>query len=203
MKAIVLLSGGIDSTVALAEAIHNGRECRALTFNYGQANWIHELDAASAVARHYDTPLAQCHIDGHFWRGSSFLTGGSSDPLQSYVPARNLLLLAHGIAAAEAWGAEEVWFGANADDSGYYPDCRAEFVEAVNVVAARGTKASVRIVAPHVERTKVDVVRVGLALGVPLELTTSCADASKHCGKCRGCILADEAYRAIEAEAAE
>lgn len=193
MKAIVLLSGGVDSTTALFEAQSMGRECAALCFNYGQSNWLNEWTCAERIARERGVDLSQCHIDGHFWRGTSFLTGGSANPLESYVPARNLLLLAHGVAMAEAQAAEEVWFGANADDAGFYPDCRWQFVEAVNVAAARGTKHSVRIVAPHVERTKRQIVARARELGVNIDATTSCASGSMYCGKCRGCVLRDEA----------
>ena len=193
MKSIVLLSGGIDSTTALFEAQSMGRECVALCFNYGQANWLNEWTCAERIARERKVGLSQCHIDGLFWRGTSFLTGGSSNPLESYVPARNLLMLAHGIAMAEAQGAEEVWFGANADDAGFYPDCQQRFVEAVNYAAAKGTKRTVRIVAPHIWRTKREIVAVARKLGVDLDATTSCADNAMHCGKCRGCVLRDEA----------
>jgi 7-cyano-7-deazaguanine synthase len=198
MKSIILLSGGIDSTVCLAEAHAMQRECECMCFNYRQANWIGELNAASAVARHYGAEIDIVQIDGFFWRGTSYLTGGGTDPLVSYVPARNLLLLSHGIACAEARGAEEVWFGANLDDAGFYPDCRAEFIEAMNIVAARGTKKSVRIIAPHLERTKVGVVRMGRHLGAPLDITTSCASCNAPCGVCRGCELAESAYKALD-----
>jgi 7-cyano-7-deazaguanine synthase len=197
MKSIILLSGGIDSTVCLAEARDMGRECAALVFDYSQANWLNELEAASAVARHYGASIDQVHIDGFFWRGTSFLTGGSADPLVSYVPARNLLLLSHGIACAEARGAEEVWFGANLDDAGFYPDCRFQFVSAVNLVAALGTKSHVRVIAPHLERTKAEVIQRGHNLNAPLALTTSCAERSGRCGVCRGCVARREAYASL------
>ena len=197
MKSLILLSGGIDSTVALAEAAALGRTCSCLCFDYQQANWIGEWEAARSVAAFYRAPLAQCHIDGLFWRGTSFLTGCGGDPLQSYVPARNTLLIAHGVACAEAQGAEEVWFGANKDDHAFYPDCRPEFVEAISRVACLGTKSHVRVVAPHVERTKVEVVRRGLAIGAPLDRTTSCADSSGRCGVCRGCQLRRDAFAAL------
>jgi 7-cyano-7-deazaguanine synthase len=189
-KAIVLLSGGVDSTVALAEALAQGLDGSCLVFNYQQAAWIRELEAASAVANHYGIALSQCHIDGHFWRGASFLTGGSINPMESYVPARNLLLLAHGIAAAEAAGAGQVWFGANADDAEFYPDCRQTFVDALNAVS--GTKRPVRVVAPHLGRTKLGVLRLGVYLNAPLGITMSCASGT-GCGVCRGCRLDAEA----------
>jgi len=199
VKAIVLLSGGIDSTVALAEAVTSGRECSALVFNYQQHAWLHELDAAAAIARHYGIDIAQCHIDGHFWRGASYLTGGNSGPAQSYVPARNLLLLSHGIAAAESQGAREVWYGPNADDAPDYPDCTEAFVEAVRDAARTGTVAHVNVVAPHIARTKADVIARGLELGAPLHLTTSCA-GSGRCGVCKACVLRRKAYAELGLE---
>jgi 7-cyano-7-deazaguanine synthase len=198
MKAIILLSGGIDSTVCLAEARAMLRECECLIFNYGQANWIGEINAAGKVARHYGVEIDTVQIDRFFWRGASYLTGGGDDPLASYVPARNLLFLAHGIACAESRGADEVWFGANKDDAGFYPDCRQAFVDCMNGIGTLGTKRPVRIVAPHVERTKIGVIRLGRHLDAPLDFTTSCASEAAPCGKCRGCTAAEEAYRVLE-----
>jgi 7-cyano-7-deazaguanine synthase len=119
--------------------------------------------------------------------------------LQSYVPARNLLMLAHGVACAEAKGAGEVWFGPNADDHAFYPDCRPAFVAAMSAVATLGTKQSVEIIAPHVLRSKCEVVARGIELGAPLHLTTSCADHSGRCGVCRGCVARRAAFAELGA----
>lgn len=192
MRAIVLLSGGIDSTVALAEAIEVGRECSCMFFDYQQRAFINEWTASRAVASYYGRPVASCHIDGLFWAGTSFLTGGT-DCKQSIVPARNLLLLAHGIAAADARGAAEVWIGCNLDDAADYPDCTAPFVDAVSRAASYATSGVV-VRAPHLHRNKAEVIRRGLELCAPLHITTSCADVSGHCGVCKACVLRREAY---------
>ena len=193
MKAVVLLSGGIDSTVALAAALASGRECSALFLDYCQGSAFNEHAAAVAVANHYSVPIAKCTLDAFFWAHTAFLTGGG-DPNQSYVPARNLLLLAHGIAVAEAQGAGEVWFGANAEDHAEYPDCRPEFVSAMCHVGSTGTKAGVVVVAPHLHRSKIAVVAMGRQLEAPMDLTVSCHAPSGHCGKCPGCKLRAVAF---------
>lgn len=195
MRAIVLLSGGIDSTVALAEAIAAGRECSCLCFSYGQRAWINELESASAIARHYKTQFAQCHIDAFFWKGESFLTGGS-DVAHSVVPARNMLLIAHGVAAAEAQGASEVWIGCNLNDALDYPDCTGDFVRSMSQAASYAT-SGVTVAHPHALRSKADVIRRGLELDVPLHMTTSCADGSGRCGVCKACALRRQAYAEI------
>lgn len=198
MKAVILLSGGIDSTVALAEARGIGRSCECLICQYGQANWQGESWAAKRVAEYYGCALATLQIDGTPWKGKSFLTGGSSNPLESYVPARNVMLLAHAIAYAESWGAEEVWFGPNREDADFYPDCRRQFVAMMSSVAELGTKSKVRITAPHLERTKTEIIQRGIELQAPLWLTTSCADSSGRCGVCRGCMSRRKAFAAID-----
>lgn len=192
MNAIVLLSGGIDSLVALDEAIDCERHCTAMSFDYGQKN-RKELECARRIAERYSVELLTCKLDAWFWLGTSFLTGGSTNTLDSYVPSRNLLLISHAIAAAEARGAREVWFGGNRDDHAVYPDTRPEFLAAVNEVAKRGTKSEIHVIAPHASRTKTQVIRRGISLGVPFELTTSCADAG-DCGVCRGCVLTRDAF---------
>jgi 7-cyano-7-deazaguanine synthase len=206
--AIVLLSGGLDSATALAMSRAEGKVCHALSFRYGQRHEV-ELQAAARVA----TALgAASHrvltIDVAALRGSS-LTGDGEVPKgradqeishgipSTYVPARNTLFVAHALAVAEALSAQEVVLGINALDYSGYPDCRPEWLAAMQEVARLGTRAGVegrpiRLVAPLVHMNKADIVRAGVALGLDLGITHSCYDPKpdgRACGACDSCLL--------------
>lgn len=196
-KIVVLLSGGMDSATVLALALANGHECIAVTFDYGQANRS-ELHAAENIARESGVQHVLVRVQPDFWRGASPLTGGdtSTAHIHGYVPGRNTLFLSMGLAIAESSGASEVHFGANAEDADEYPDCRLGFVRAMSLVAALGLRHPVEIRAPLLTKTKREVVELGKSLGAMLEWTTSCAlDPNGHCGKCRGCLSREEAWR--------
>ena len=205
MKAVVLLSGGLDSATVLAMAKSDGRDCIALSFAYGQR---HEIELAAArrvakaagVAEHIVYPL-----DLRLF-GASALTSEISVPKDAvgapgipvtYVPARNTIFLAIALGLAEARGADEIWIGVNAVDYSGYPDCRPDFIEAFQQVIARGTKSGIERGQPHVrtpliELAKAQIIRRGVELGVDYSLTHSCYDPDREgraCGHCDSCIL--------------
>jgi len=209
MKAVVLLSGGLDSATVLAIARKEGRDCHALSFRYGQRHEV-ELDSAKRVASSlgvsnhlvFDIPLDK-------WGGSA-LTDTIEVPKDrdeasfsegipiTYVPARNTVFLALALAWSEVLEANEIWIGVNAMDYSGYPDCRPEFLQAFQEVARLGTKAGVEgksgltIRAPLQTMTKAEIISLGAGLGVDYGLTRSCYDppsADIHCGHCDSCLL--------------
>jgi 7-cyano-7-deazaguanine synthase len=215
-RAVVLLSGGLDSTTALAMAMAEGRQCHCLTVRYGQRH-DHEVVAARRAARALGAAAHEIlEIDlGRF--GGSALTEagievpkGSDDPGASgvpvtYVPARNTVLLSLALAWAEALSALEIWIGVSSVDYSGYPDCRPEFVEAFEGLAAVATAAAVergervRVRAPLLRLSKAETIRRGLELGVDYGATHSCYDPSADgaaCGRCDACILRRRAFEA-------
>src|SRR5438132_7397613 len=205
MKAVVLLSGGLDSATVLAIAKSEKRECLALSFAYGQRHEI-ELSAAQRVSQSMGVlEHVMYDLDLRVF-GESALTGDVNVPKDSvgapgipvtYVPARNTIFLAIALALAEARGAEEIWIGVNAIDYSGYPDCRTEFIEAFQQVILRGTRSGIergepRIVTPLIDLTKAEIIRRGLRLGVDYSLTHSCYDPDpegRACGHCDSCLL--------------
>jgi len=200
--AVVLLSGGLDSATVLAMARHEGRECRALSVDYGQRHRV-ELEAAARVAaalgavEHRVVPL-----DLRVFGGSALTDDAIAVPSQpssgipvTYVPARNTIFLALALAYAEVSDADVIFVGVNAVDYSGYPDCRPEFLSAFEKVANLATKRAVEgkpieIVAPIIGMTKADIVRRGIALGVDYSLTVSCYEpdaAGRACGRCDAC----------------
>lgn len=207
-KAVVLLSGGLDSSTAIAMAAEQGYELYALSFRYGQRH-ARELEAARAIGQHFG---ARDHkvsdIDLRLFGGSALTSDEIDVPLDrdenamgvgvpsTYVPARNLIFLSFATAYAEVVGADDIFLGINAIDYSGYPDCRPEFLEAFAKTANLATKAgtedgrTLRFHAPLVRMTKADIVREGTRLGVPWELTWSCyLGGEKACGKCDSCQL--------------
>ena len=210
MRAVILLSGGLDSATVLAIASREGRACHALSFVYGQR---HEVELAAArrvvgavgVEEHIVFP-----IDLRLFGGSA-LTGDEAVPKDAvdapgipvtYVPARNTIFLAVALGYAEARGAGEIWIGVNAVDFSGYPDCRPEFIDAFQRVIVTGTRSGVehgepRIVAPLMTMTKADIIRAGTAMGVDYSLTHSCYDpdaAGLACGHCDSCLLRSRGF---------
>ena len=203
MKAICLLSGGLDSTVTLAYALHRCFEVTALTINYGQRH-KRELDAAKAVAAHYKVPhiIMQFPLTGF----RSALTDESIpvpdrkpeeigyDIPETYVPARNIVFLSLAAGLAESVDASAVFIGANAIDYSGYPDCRPEFFQAFEDMLEVGTKRGVlghpvRIEHPILKKSKAEIVKMGLKLGATLHLTWSCyRGGEKACGHCDSCV---------------
>jgi len=196
-KAIVLLSGGIDSCVALSCALSQKRECLALSFDYGQRHSI-ELESAKKIASHCGTSHTIIRIDDAlFANSSSSLLNSKMSALSStYVPSRNLLFFAHAACFAEANNASEIYFGANSDDYENYPDCRPEFIEAFERAISNGSEHRVKIVTPLIKLTKEQIGSLGRELNSPLDLTWSCYDPQKKntpCERCLACLLRSKA----------
>ena len=208
MQTIVLLSGGLDSATVLAMCLAQGRQCHALSFRYGQRHKV-ELEAATRIAQSLGVASHRlCDIDvqclagsamtglGEVPKGRSEATIGKGIP-STYVPARNTLFVAHALGLAESVGAEEIALGINALDYSGYPDCRPEWLAAMQEVARLGTKVGVsgqpvKLVAPLVAMSKADIIRAGTALGVDYGMTLSCYDPTDEgaaCGACDACIL--------------
>jgi len=201
MKAIVLLSGGLDSLVTLGQALANGRQVLTLTFDYGQRHAI-EIDAARAIAAYYRVQNKLITIDqSTFCEAKCSLTGGAA--ASTYVPARNTLFLAYAAGQAEIIEAGEIYIGANRADRTGFPDCRPEFIHAFQGVLDQGTKIPARILAPLLELEKSDIIKLGMRLGCPLELSWSCYNPqkTKPCHTCDACRLRINAFRAVEDEA--
>jgi len=209
-KAVVLLSGGLDSATALVIALDEGFVAYALTFRYGQRHAV-EIDAARRIAR--TLPVAEHVVIDFDLRtfGGSALTGNlavpkgrSDDDMAAgipvtYVPARNTIFLSFALAWAEVLGANHIFAGMNAIDYSGYPDCRPEYMEAFERMANLATKAAVegkqkiQIHTPLIKLSKAEIIRRGLELGVDYSLTNSCYDPDRNtgaaCGQCDACLL--------------
>ena len=207
-KAVVLLSGGLDSTTVLAIARAEGYRCYCLSFAYGQRQEV-ELERARGAARRYQA-LDHLVLRGDLDRiGGSALTTDMAVPKGrgfeemdaaipvTYVPGRNTLFLSYAMAWAEVVGATEIFIGVNALDYSGYPDCRPEFLEAFEKMANLATKAGVEgrklsIHAPLMKMTKKEIIQKGVSLGVDYSLTHSCYDPDdegRACGGCDSCLL--------------
>lgn len=213
-KAVVLFSGGLDSTTVLAYAKHKGYDCHALSFFYSQRHDV-ELAAAKRIAQH--TGVARhlvLRLDlGPI--GGSALTTKTAVPKHrdmaemstgipaTYVPARNTIFLAHALAWAEVLGAWDIFIGVNALDYSGYPDCRPDYVAAFETMANLALKSAVegggpmRIHAPLIHLSKGDIIRMGLDLGVDYAMTHSCYDPDakgRACGACDSCLLRKKGF---------
>jgi 7-cyano-7-deazaguanine synthase len=205
MKAVVLLSGGLDSFTAAAIARDLGFELYALTVKYGQRH-AQEILASRRVAEaldvkaHRELSVDLASVGGSALVGDGEIPKGGPDPNvipATYVPARNTVLLALALAWAEVLGAFDLFIGVNALDYSGYPDCRPEYIEAFERMAALATKVGVNggrfhIRAPLISLTKAQIIRRGLALGLDYGLTHSCYDPLPHgapCGQCDSCVL--------------
>ena len=208
-KAVVLLSGGVDSATTLAIARGMGFEIYALSFRYGQRHMV-ELEAAARVARQ-TTVAEHLTVDIDLRRiGGSALTSDLDVPKSrnvnemgkdipvTYVPARNTIFLSYALAWAEVIGASDIFIGVNALDYSGYPDCRPEYIEAYERMANLATKAGVegkqklRIHTPLIHLSKAEIIRKGVELGVDYSLTHSCYDPGSDgaaCGQCDSCLL--------------
>lgn len=210
-RAVLLLSGGLDSTTLLALATSEGYAIHAVSFDYGQRHSI-ELSAARKIAQRYNVVQhLVAKIDLRVFGGSS-LTADIPVPRDrnlddedggipiTYVPARNTIFLSHALALAEVVGAREILIGVNALDYSGYPDCRPEFIAAFEHMAnlatragvESGDEAAIRIRAPLIDLSKSQIIKLGLGLGVDYSMTTSCYDPAadgKACGTCDACQL--------------
>lgn len=207
-RAVVLLSGGIDSTVTLADAQSQGYTCYALTFDYGQRHRL-ELAAAfdiAAIARVADKRVI--HIDLGPIAGSALTDPtidvprdqfGAAGIPATYVPARNTIFLSYALAYAETIGTRDLFIGCTADDYNGYPDCRPGYLAAFEVMAARATAlgAPIHVHAPLVGMRKAEVIRRGVELGVDFAATWSCYDPTPggwSCRHCDACLLRAAAF---------
>ncbi len=194
-KAIVLLSGGLDSAVTLYWAKDKGYKCFPLAFDYGQRH-SGELNAARKTALAAKCKLTVLKIELP-WKGSALLDKGAKVPKTrhsgippTYVPARNTIFLSFALSYAEAVDADAIFIGAHSEDYSGYPDCREEFFRAFDKVKNTGTKcgAKIRIMTPLLRKKKKDIILMGRRLGVQLGLTWSCYNGGKRpCGKCDSC----------------
>ena len=209
MRAVCLLSGGLDSSVCLALARNQGFECYALSFDYGQRHSV-ELESAARVAqslgamRHLVVP-----IDLRVFGGSALTSdiavpkGRSAAQMAAeipvtYVPARNTVFLSLALAWSEVLGCADIFIGVNSLDYSGYPDCRPEFIEAFEEMANLATKAGVegrmglKIHTPLIRLSKAEIVKLGVQLGLDFSLTHSCYDpdaGGRPCGQCDSCVL--------------
>lgn len=206
--ALVVLSGGLDSTVCMAVARRDGADrLLAVSFDYGQRHRV-ELERAAVVAGAYRAEHLVVRIDMRGWGGSALTdgsievpaaaaeaTGGDQAIPVTYVPARNLIFLSLAAGIAEARACDTVYLGINALDYSGYPDCRPEFVDAFRATAALALKRGVEgdpldVRTPLVALTKADIVRLGVQLAAPLHLTWSCyRGGPRPCGDCDACAL--------------
>jgi len=214
-KAVVLLSGGLDSATVLAIARSQGYELYALSFRYGQRH-VFELEAAARVAASIGVADHRtAAIDLRVFGGSALTSdievpkGRTADEMShgipvTYVPARNTIFLSFALAWAEVLGSSDIFIGVNALDYSGYPDCRPEFIEAFEKMANLATKAGVegrqalKIHTPLIALTKAQIIQKGLELGVDYALTSSCYDPSatgKPCGQCDSCVLRQKGFK--------
>jgi 7-cyano-7-deazaguanine synthase len=208
-KAVVLLSGGLDSTTTLAMAMASGFEAYALSFRYGQRHEAELLAAQKIAARSGAKQHVIAQIDLRMFGGSALTSDipvPKDRPLEhmaegipvTYVPARNTIFLSLALAWAEVLGASDIWIGVNALDYSGYPDCRPEYIEAFERLANLATKAGVegrqrlKIHTPLIQLSKAEIIKAGLALQVDYSITTTCydpGDLGEGCGRCDACQL--------------
>jgi 7-cyano-7-deazaguanine synthase len=204
-RSVVVLSGGLDSTVCMAVAWRAGSDTVAVTFDYGQRHRV-ELDHATTVARHFAVEHLVVRLDASQWGGSALTDTaidvpdaasapqGDQIPV-TYVPARNLIFLSIATGIAEARDADDIYLGINALDYSGYPDCRPEFVAAFATTAALATKRGIEgrpiaVRTPLVDLSKAAIVRLGVEVDAPLALTWSCyRGGPRPCGTCDACVL--------------
>jgi 7-cyano-7-deazaguanine synthase len=215
-KAVVLLSGGIDSTVVLALALSQNRHCTAISFDYSQKNRV-ELKAAESIAQYYNTPHRIIMIDPAAFINSS-LVGSIKPPEKrntekmstegipnTFVPARNTIFLSYAMGIAELIEAKEIHFGANCVDHLCYPDCRPAYIEAfqglLNVANQNGVDGNpIQLNTPLLYLNKKEIIRKGRTLKAPLDLTISCyqpLSLKEPCEICDACIIRNEGFNSL------
>ncbi len=210
-KAIVLLSGGLDSTTTLLYALQKGYKVHALIFDYGQRH-KKEIKLAQQIAKRVGCPHQTVTIQMP-WQGSALLDKKISLPKNrrldakdipvTYVPARNIIFLSFAASFAEAVGAQTIFIGANFLDYSGYPDCRPAFYKAYKEVLRQGLKTGVKghalkIETPLIYKTKADIVKLAVKLKVPIHLTWSCyAGGKKPCGVCDSCLFRAKGFKQV------
>ncbi len=210
-KAIVLLSGGLDSTTCLAIAQSQGYECHTLSFDYGQKHCA-ELTAAQQIAKHYHAKHHIINLSLSDLSGSALTNPeldvpdhqGSTDIPITYVPARNTVFLSLALGLAETIQAHHIFIGVSAIDYSGYPDCRPEYIDAFQTMANLATKMGIEgngitIETPLIQLSKKETIQRGMALNVDYQQTISCYRANSEglaCGKCDSCILRKKGFSA-------
>jgi 7-cyano-7-deazaguanine synthase len=213
-RAIVLLSGGLDSATVLAIA-NQSFDCHTLSFDYAQRS-MSELNAAKRLSESYSASHQVIHIDAGVMSGSALTDQSIAVPEPvpgehavdipvTYVPARNTLFLSYALAIAEVRSAQDIFIGVNAVDYSGYPDCRPEFIRAYEEMANLATKAGVEghrltIHTPLIDKSKAEIIRIGDELGVDYALTVSCYQANAEgeaCGKCDSCQLRQKGFEEV------
>jgi len=207
-KAVVLLSGGLDSATTLYLARKKGFKCFCLIFDYGQRH-NREIESAKRIARKANCPWKILKVN-LAWKGSSLLDKNvkvirarSSKIPATYVPGRNIIFLSFALSYAEAINASSIYIGAHSQDYSGYPDCRPEFFHAFSKVIACGTKTGVEkrkieIKTPLIHKTKAAIIRIGSKLGVPFALTWSCYRGGKApCGECDSCYFRAKGFKEL------
>jgi len=206
-KAVVLLSGGLDSSTVLYIAKRKYQTCSCLVFDYGQRH-SRELESAKRIARTAGCDYKVIKITFP-WNGSSLLEKNKKIPHNilrkigkgkiptTYVPGRNSIFLSYALSYAETIGAKKIFIGANALDFSGYPDCRPRYFNAFNKLILVGTKSGdIKVEAPLINKTKKDIVKLAFKYGVPLGLTWSCYEGGKKpCGKCDSCVLRAKGFK--------
>lgn len=206
--AVVIFSGGLDSTVCLGIAKNKCRKVIALTFDYGQRH-KREIDSAKKICEYYDVESKIITFNARDWGGSALTSGtipvpeyGNKNAIPAtYVPARNIIFLSFGLAVSEALDFDFIYIGVNVLDYSGYPDCRPEFIDAFQKVADIGQKRGVegnpiKIETPLINMTKKEIVLKGANLKIPFELTWSCYKGEeKPCGVCDSCVLRANGFR--------
>lgn len=210
-KAVLLFSGGLDSTTVLALALQQGYEVYPVSFDYGQKHVV-ELQAAGRIAAAYGVPLKVIPMGGYALIGSALTDADKTVPdfandghiPSTYVPARNTVFLALALAYAEVLGAHDIFVGVSAVDYSGYPDCRPEFIKAFEYLANVATKMGVegekiQVHAPLIHLSKAETIRLGVSLGVDYGLTVSCYRAGSStamaCGECDSCVLRKQGFQ--------
>lgn len=209
-KAVVLTSGGLDSTVCLYWAAREGYECTALSVSYGQKH-EREVEAARAIAKSLKIKFEHIKLSLP-WLKTSSLVGKGTLPSKeikdigkeipsTYVPARNLLFVSLAASLADSIGAHAIVLGPNALDFSGYPDCRPEFYRPLGLAVQEGTVHQPEILTPIIKMSKAEIIKLGVRLGAPLEKTWSCyAGGKKPCGKCESCVLRAKGFKEAHAK---
>lgn len=214
VKAIVLLSGGLDSATVLAIASQQF-DCHAVSFNYAQRS-LSEINAAKTIAERFAASHQVIHIDDGVMAGSALTdktipvpdvsSGQSTEEIPvTYVPARNTLFLSHALAVAEVLSSQDIFIGVNAVDYSGYPDCRPDFIRAYQAMANLATKAGVEghqltVHTPLIDKSKAEIIRMGNVLGLDYALTVSCYQANEQgeaCGHCDSCQLRRKGFEDV------
>ncbi|MEI7999098.1 MAG: 7-cyano-7-deazaguanine synthase QueC [Candidatus Omnitrophota bacterium] len=208
-KAVVLLSGGLDSATTLYYAKSQGYQCHCVVFDYNQRH-RREIKSAIAVAKKAQCSYSLVKINLP-WKGSALLDNNIIVPENksltrkgvpvTYVPARNIIFLSFAASCAETLGAKDIFIGANAIDYSGYPDCRPKFIKSFQSMLALGLKTGIekkalRLQTPLIRKTKAQIIKLALSLKVPLELTWSCYKGGhKPCGVCDSCQFRDKGFQ--------